>query len=132
MKKIILSLLLITSVAKGAEVPPNLLNAIHQVETGGRLGAIKGDSGAALGPFQIHKAYWQDATQYNKSIGGSYSNCADYAYSVRVVNAYMNRYAKKHLDSNNFEAIARIHNGGLNGHNKSATLGYWQKVKKNL
>lgn len=132
MKKIILSLLLITSVAKGAEVPPNLLNAIHQVETGGRLGAIKGDFGAALGPFQIHKAYWQDATQFDKSIGGKYSDCADYAYSVKVVNAYMSRYAKKYLDSNNFEAIARIHNGGLNGHNKSATLGYWQKVKKNL
>ena len=130
--KNIISLFLLVSTLQAAEVPVPLLKAIHQVETSGRFGAIKGDNGAALGPFQIHKAYWIDATQHDKSIGGSYSNCADYAYSVKIVNAYMSRYAKKYLDANNSEAIARIHNGGLNGYKNTNTLGYWNKVKKNL
>ena len=30
------------------------------------------------------------------------------------------------------EDLARIHNGGPNGYKKSATLGYWEKVKKYL
>lgn len=130
--KSIITLIFFAATVHAAEVSAPLLKAIHQVETGGRLGAIKGDNGAALGPFQIHKAYWIDATQYDKKIGGSYSNCADYAYSVKIVNAYMSRYAKKYIDANNSEAIARIHNGGLNGYKNTNTLIYWSKVKKNL
>lgn len=130
MKTLFFSLLI--SISANAAVPENLLKAIHQVETSGRLGAIIGDNGKALGPFQIHKAYWIDATQFDKSIKGSYSDCADYAYSVKIVNAYMSRYAGKHIASNNFEAIARIHNGGLNGYKNNSTINYWQKVKKNL
>lgn len=130
--KIFLLIFLATFSLHAAEVPAPLLKALHKVETGGKLGAIKGDDGAALGPFQIHKAYWKDATEFDKKIGGSYSDCADYNYSVKIVNAYMSRYAKKYISNGNFEAIARIHNGGPNGHNISATLGYWQKVKKHL
>ncbi|MEL0099922.1 MAG: hypothetical protein VW907_10230, partial [Opitutae bacterium] len=53
------------------EVPMSLINAIHQVETGGRLGAIKGDNGRALGPLQIHRAYWIDS-----GVEGKYEDCA--------------------------------------------------------
>jgi len=31
-----------------------------------------------------------------------------------------------------FEDIARIHNGGPNGHRKEITKRYWEKVKKIL
>jgi hypothetical protein len=86
-----------------------------------------GDNGKAIGPFQIHKAYWQDS-----GVRGSYSQCTNYDYSLKVVTAYLNRYAPDAVKSNDFEKLARIHNGGPQGHKKQATLGYWAKVKKAL
>lgn len=106
-----------------------LLHALHQVETGGRRGPILGDGGRALGPFQLHRAYWLDA-----KMEGDYSDCADYDYSCRVVRRYMHRYAnEKRLGRPvTAEDIARIHNGGPNGYKKKATIKYWEKVKKEL
>ena len=110
-------------------VNTHLIKAIHQVETSGRLGPIKGDGGAALGPLQIHKAYHADS-----GIPGPYSQCSDYNYSVRVFKAYMARYAtKKRLGREPTEQdMARIHNGGPNGYKRNSTLSYWSKVKKEL
>jgi hypothetical protein len=112
----------------------NLIAAIHQVETSGRLGPIKGDGGAALGPLQIHKAYHADS-----GIPGPYSRCADYDYSVRVFKAYMARYATVRRLGRKATAqdIARIHNGGpravwATGQKKRNLDLYWAKVKKNL
>ena len=107
----------------------NLIKAIHQVETSGRLGPIEGDNGAALGPLQIHKAYHADS-----GIPGPYSQCADYDYSVRVFEAYMARYATVRRLGRKATAqdIARIHNGGPNGYKRNSTLAYWAKVKKEL
>jgi hypothetical protein len=113
-------------------LPQKFVRAIHQVETGGRTGAIKGDQNRALGPLQIHKAYWQDAVSYDKTIGGRYEDCADLAYSVRVMTAYLNRYQKTAIQKNDFQTLARVHNGGLNGAKKAATNGYWAKVAGNL
>lgn len=108
-------------------VPPELVRALHLVETGGREGHILGDNGAALGPLQIHRAYWQDSR-----VPGRYEDCARLDYSVRVLNAYMRRYCREALISRDFERIARVHNGGPRGHRKAATLGYWRKVQKHL
>ena len=103
-----------------------MIDAIHQVETGGKLGPTRGDGGNALGPLQIHRACWQDA-----KIGGRYSQCADLEYSKRVFRAYMKRYATEkrlgRVPTN--EDMARIWNGGPNGWRKSATIKYWNKVK---
>ena len=103
-----------------------LFHALHMVETGGRLGPIKGDGGRALGPLQIHKVYWQDA-----NVSGKYEDCADLEYSKKVVRAYMARYAVQRRLGRvaTAEDIARIHNGGPNGYKRKATLGYWRKVK---
>ena len=103
-----------------------LFHALHMVETGGRLGPIKGDGGRALGPLQIHKVYWTDA-----NIAGKYEDCADLEYSKKVVRAYMARYAVQRRLGRTPTAqdIARIHNGGPNGYKRKATLGYWRKVK---
>ncbi len=127
MKTIILILLLACVVSEGAELPKRFLNALHQVETGGRLGPIKGDGGKALGPFQIHEVYWQDSR-----VTGHYSQCADYDYAVKVVTAYLNRYGKDYIDKSDWEKLARIHNGGPKGHTKKATEAYWKKVQKQL
>ena len=107
----------------------DLLHAIHMVETGGRLGPIKGDGGAALGPLQIHRACWQDA-----NLPGKYEDVADLAYAKRVFAAYMARYATERRLGRPVtdEDRARIWNGGPNGYKKQATVQYWNKVRKEL
>lgn len=110
-----------------SSIPSDLLRAMHQVESSGQLGAILGDNGKALGPFQIHRSYWRDA-----NVPGSYAQCSDYGYSVRVMTAYMRRYAPSALRTGNKEVIARTHNGGPRGAKDNATLGYWARVSKRL
>lgn len=113
--------------AADAPLDSIFVRAIHQVETSGKFGAIKGDKGNALGPFQIHRHYWKDS-----GVEGSYEQCADYKYSVRVMTAYMNRYGREYITSKNYEALARLHNGGPNWRKKDQTAFYWLKVKKEM
>lgn len=130
MKKYIIAIIL--TVNAHAEIPDKFFHALHQVEASGKFGAIKGDSGKALGPFQIHKVYWVDAISFDKTIGGKYEDCADYNYSLKIVKSYLQRYAKEAVRLGDAEKLARIHNGGPQGHKKSATKNYWQKVEKVL
>lgn len=111
----------------------DLLNAIHKVESSGKkVGVPDGDGGKAIGPFQIWREYWQDAVEFDKSIGGRYEDCRKYDYAVKVVRAYMRRYAAEFIRKGDWESVARIHNGGPSGHRKSATDKYWRKVTKHL
>ena len=105
------------------------LKAIHQVESGGKLGAIVGDNGRALGPFQIHKVYWADVAP---QIGGRYQDVTDYKYARKVMIAYFLKYAKDALQNKDWEKLAKIHNGGPKGHKKTSTDKYWTKVKSHL
>lgn len=116
-----IALLLSTSVI--AAPPESFWRALHHVETSGRLGPIKGDNGAALGPLQIHFKYWKDS-----GVPGRYSDCADLAYSRRVVTAYFKRYAKAAWERGDVVTLARVHNGGAVGMKKRATLAYARKV----
>ena len=97
--------------------------ALHQVETSGRTGPIRGDGGRSLGPLQISRAYWLDSR-----VPGQWSDCASLAYSRRVTTAYMLRYASVAWRTGSHQTLARIHNGGPNGHRKRATRGYWLRV----
>lgn len=121
------------SALANADVPRRLLDAIRIVESGGNDNAV-GDGGKAIGPYQIWEGYWKDALEHDPSIGGSYENCYERKYAERVVQAYMDRYATErrlgHEPTD--EDIARIHNGGPNGHKKKATVSYWNKVKEIL
>jgi hypothetical protein len=121
MKKTFLALLL--ALPAYSAPPESFWRALHHVETSGRLGPIKGDNGAALGPLQIHRAYWKDS-----GVPGTYSQCADLAYSRRVVTAYLRRYARNAWERGDAFSLARVHNGGPSGANKRATLRYGQKV----
>jgi hypothetical protein len=107
-----------------------LVDAIHQVETSGRLGPIRGDGGAALGPLQIHRACWIDANMPD----GTYADCANLAYAERVFARYMARYATERRLGRPVtdEDRARIWNGGPNGYKKRATIKYWTKVQKEM
>jgi len=109
------------------------LDAIRIVESGGNDNAV-GDGGNAIGPYQIWKNYWKDAVEHEPSIGGKYEDCFDQKYAEKIVNAYMDRYAipRRLGHEPTFEDIARIHNGGPNGHKKKATIPYWEKVQKEL
>lgn len=117
--KFILFILLALTV--NAAPPENFWGALHQIETGGALGATVGDNGAALGPYQIHRAYFVDS-----KIKGDYSQCADLAFSRKVVTAYLQRYAPKAWAAGDCNVLFRAHNGG-----PSATKAVGQK-KKNL
>ena len=103
------------------------------VESGGDDDAV-GDGGKAIGPYQIWKVYWQDAIDYDPSIGGSYRDCFNREYAERVITAYMNRYATENRIGRTptKEDIARIHNGGPNGYRNNSTVSYWKKVENVL
>lgn len=117
-----------------------ILPALAKVESSNNPNAV-GDGGKAIGIYQIHWAYWKDATDHDKSIGGSYRDCFDPVYAEKIVRAYLARYAPKNAT---LEQLARIHNGGgmilkkqhsTKEKDKKAwknTTAYWNKVKKEL
>lgn len=115
-----------------AEVPEYFFKALWQVETSGREGFIWGKSGE-LGPLQITKSYYIDAKRKDKSIVGSYTNCANYVFSKKVATAYFNRYEPKAVINKDWETLARLHNSGPNWKKKMyKTNGYWCRVKNIL
>lgn len=119
-----LALLLLGAVSACAAPPDAFFRALHNVETSGRTGVIRGDAGRALGPLQIHYDYWRDS-----GVPGNYSDCQNLAYSKRVVAAYMKRFAPRAWRNGDWRTLARIHNGGAKGHMKKATLRYLRKVE---
>lgn len=133
MKKYLLVGIACSAIALGAshKNPSNLqlAKAVHQVESSGRTSRnIVGDGGRAIGPLQIHYANWKDATDFDQSIGGKYSDCHNLEYSVKVFDAYLRKYGK----GKSAEERARIWNGGPKGYEKASTKKYWAKVKENI
>lgn len=114
-----------------AQPSERLLNAIRQVESGGREDLV-GDGGRAIGPYQIHRAYWVDAVRADPSLGGKYEDCKREAYARRVVRAYLTHHGKGKTS----EQMARMHNGGcgiLKRVGSAAwhrTTQYWNRVRK--
>lgn len=107
-----------------------VLSALRQVESGGHPDegrGASGDHGAALGPYQIHRAYWQDAR-----VPGRYEQCRDPSYSRAVVLAYWRRWCPRALESVDAEVLARVHNGGPRGAGRASTRPFWIKVERAL
>ncbi len=100
-----------------------LLDAIAQVESRSDRNAV-GDGGRAIGVYQIHRCYWQDGTRI-LGIDWPYEDAADPAKARQVVRAYLRHYGRDRslLD------MARIHNGGPNGHKKQSTQDYARKIE---
>jgi len=120
--KRLLAVLALTS-ALHAEPPAAFWRALHQVETSGRVGAIVGDNGRSLGPLQISRAYFADSR-----VGGTYEQVTDLGFARKVVTAYLKRYAPQAWAAGDVETLARIHNGGVRGDRKQATINYGKKV----
>jgi len=126
---ILLVILLICTAAMATEPKritiDDVLDAIRQVETGGR--DIVGDNGAAIGKYQIHNSYWKDS-----GVKGKYEDCHNDAYSREVIKAYWKRYCPEAFNTVDAKVLSKTHNGGPAGYKKTATIGYWTKVKKIL
>ena len=71
------------------------------------------------------KLYWIDS-----KVAGKYSDCANLEYSKRVFISYMKRHAPQALRDGDWQKLARIHNGGPQGHLRSSTIHHWMKVRK--
>ena len=110
----------------GAELPYNFVHSIHLVESSGKYGAIKGAHGE-LGPLQITRRCWKDS-----KIKGQFNDVTNYNYSVRVLNAYLNRYGTEAVANKDFKYLARLWNGGIKGNDRKVTLPYWECVRANL
>ena len=107
-----------------------ILDALRATESGGQRNGGRdatGDGGRAIGPYQIHHAYFVDA-----AVPGRYSDCCDPVYSRRVVIAYWKRWCPDALERCDAEILARVHNGGPRGARKPSTLGYWRNVESRL
>ena len=114
----------------------SILRAIQMVEVGTLdpdvAATAVGDSGRAIGPFQIHLSYYQDASCQNRQLASCYSRCRDARFARGVVEAYMLRYCPDAWRCGDAETIARTHNGGPKGPQRASTLTYWRKVKAQL
>lgn len=107
-----------------------ILTALRVVETGGvKNGGRRavGDGGKAIGPLQIHRAYWEDS-----KIPGRFEDCRELPYARKVVLAYWRRYCPKALEALDAEVLARVHNGGPTGARKESTKTFWRKVEREL
>jgi hypothetical protein len=103
-----------------------LFDAIRTVETGAeeRPENAIGDGGRSLGPYQISRKYLLDS-----GMSGDWRRCRDRRFSEAVMLAYWKRHCPEALRSRDYEKLARIHNGGPNGHKKAATVSYWRMVQ---
>ncbi|MCA8977019.1 MAG: hypothetical protein KDC98_20020 [Planctomycetes bacterium] len=115
--------------ADGPWTRDELLAAIRHVESGNRDPAPDGDGGLAIGPYQIHRVYWQDAIAFRPELGGGYQDCRRRDYAERVIEAYMQLWVPEAWQAVDAEVIARTHNGGPKGAEKAATLRYWERVQ---
>ena len=131
---LLISAMIVGSAATvSADVAPQpCLDAIRAVESSGGHNHHDGDSGKAIGNFQIHHNYWHDAVEFDPSIGGTYQDCRDDAYALQIVIAYWQRYCPEALATGDFEVMARTHNGGPRGADNDATIAYWHRVRKHL
>jgi len=109
-----------------------ILAAIRFVESSDRDDAPDGDGGKAIGVYQIHEVYWQDAVRAEPQLRGRYQDCRQRSYAERVVTAYMKKWAPAAWAAGDAETIARVHNGGPEGAKRDATQRYWEKVRAAL
>ena len=111
-----------------------LFLVVAMVESGLDPQAI-GDRGSAVGIVQIHKICVDDVNRVAKT-NFTYEDRYDVDKSKEIFTLYLaywgRHYHKKTGNPVTHEVLARIWNGGPNGWNKSATIPYWNKVKKEL
>jgi hypothetical protein len=110
----------------------DLYEAIAHVESRG-IDCAVGDTGKALGRYQLHKIYVDDVNRIAKT-SYTYNDRLDAKKSLSMVKIYLNYYGKRYTKITGKPATdeikARIHNGGPDGFRKLSTVEYWNKVKE--
>jgi len=95
--------------------------------------AAVGDQGQAYGIAQIHAVMVQDFNQHN---GTQYRHKDAFSVTIskRIFTWYVGHYctAKRLGRLPTMEDAARCWNGGPNGYKKTATIKYWQKIRRNI
>ena len=107
----------------------DVFRAIRLAETGGHPDPTNamGDGGRSLGPYQIGRAYFQDAVEHDPSLEGlDYWQVRDVEVAERVMRAYWNRYAAHPWTPSD---LCRLHNGGPS---RRGTDAYWEKCRRIL
>jgi hypothetical protein len=111
---------------------PALLAALLAVESGGNDHAI-GDHGRAIGALQIHAAVVADV---NRIHGTRYTHAgmARRRDAVAVATLYLGAYATQERIGRPVTDAdrARIWNGGPDGWRKAATVGYAERVRREM
>ena len=110
-----------------------LLAAMVMVESGGDVNAV-GDGGASVGTLQISQGYFTDAMEQLRREGKTPNyrwpgDVRDARIARSIVLAYWRRYAPDALETDDWQTLARVHNGGPRGARKTATVKYWAKVQ---
>ena len=130
MKFITLILIVGMSFILNATPSNKLIYAICKVESNNGMYVV-GNNGKAIGCLQIWKSVVDDVNKYSK-VKYTYDDRYDKDKSYQIFRLYIGHYAtKKRLGRKpTNEDMARIWNGGPNGYKKTATIKYWNKVKK--
>jgi len=118
----------------GASVD-SFFDVIIQVESGNDPDTT-GDQGRSRGLAQISRPYYIDARQEMARHGITpppYEEAVkDRVWTKSLMWHYMLRYCPQALADEDFETIARTHNGGPMGAHRTATVKYWIKVQKSM
>lgn len=107
-----------------------LLDAIRKVESQNGI-YIYGRNGE-IGPYQIKKIVIDDVNRiFGKNVY-EYDDALNEESARNICRFYIEYWSKKRGCYGNNEMMARIWNGGPNGHIKKSTLQYWSKIKEVL
>lgn len=145
MKKIVYILIFLVSVASafaGSAITGKpetdaewntFLTAIAQVESSGRddIKHLDTNGRYSYGCLQIQAPYLQDS-RLNYTLEDMYVRAKAFAVAKAYLTRYARSYEKRTGKVATYEVLARIHNGGPRGAERTATEGYWKKVKAAL
>ena len=126
--------ILISSLALSAVSPTDLrplLNAMQWVESRNDPNAV-GDRGLSRGPYQIQWAYWAEGCRAG-GVAWSYDkHVRDVDRCKYVIYHYWQRHCPAAVAARDMRTLARVHNGGPNGHIRKSTLAYWSRIVRCL
>ena len=105
---------------------------IGQIESN-NTDSVIGDGGRAYGRYQIHDICVK-GSGLKDLLGYTHADMFDSTKAEHVFWATMGvhsyTFARRHGRYPSYEELARMWNGGPNGHNMKATLGYLKKFKE--
>jgi hypothetical protein len=115
-----------------------LLAAIMFIESGGDPSMI--GAHGERGPLQIKRVYWNDACRQlldegvpRSQVPMSYDRWVrDPDASMRIVRAYWRRFCPQAYRDLDWATLARVHNGGPVGEQKTCTADYWRRVQAKM